>query len=638
MFTGKYRNQFVRALKFLLLCTSAVFAFRIILFGLISASFSDADFMVFFSKSIIYDFIFLTCVFVITFCFILIFKKKIRLFEAFLFASFALVYVFYAGYYSVFEKYFQISALGEGLSTYSNEIVNSAFHEIGIGVYLSLILFILMFTVYCFTIKRIKRMLYSLALYFILPLVFFGITFGLVSAPKENLFENPDYGTVSKNPVFFLASSIMTKPEEESFSQNDSKGELFLNSESITEPGIVPDLKIHRKKYNIIFYFFESTAQNYIGMKVDGKPVMPVWDKLSQNSISFNRHYAHYPLSVNALYNVFTSAYNPLKKMWIPMHDAKIPYKSATEIFKENGYRTALLHSGDLRNFNHIGYLKERKIDLILDIKTLKPGKYKVITPYSLDDRVMIKPLVDFAKKEKDKPFFAAVFPLLPHHPYTFPFKEFYLYSESDIAKASGKKEKTWMQYVNSLHFSDYCLGELIDSLDKDGLLEDTIIFIFADHGEAFYQHSGNYLHAIHVYDENVHVPFMIYGKNIFKRRIEYPGVSSHVDILPTALDFAGIKPEENFQGISLISKHKKRMAFSYTDWDEIKRSVRDGKWKFIISDNGKEELYDVEADAAEKKNMALEFPEICGKYREFLKNAGQHQREYYKTRKFKSL
>ncbi|HOH38463.1 MAG TPA: hypothetical protein PLV17_12710, partial [Spirochaetota bacterium] len=87
-----------------------------------------------------------------------------------------------------------------------------------------------------------------------------------------------------------------------------------------------------------------------------------------------------------------------------------------------------------------------------------------------------------------------------------------------------------------------------------------------------------------------------------------------------------------------LISKHKKRMAFSYTDWDEIKRSVRDGKWKFIISDNGKEELYDVEADAAEKKNMALEFPEICGKYREFLKNAGQHQREYYKTRKFKSL
>ncbi|HQE58327.1 MAG TPA: hypothetical protein PLA54_03935, partial [Spirochaetota bacterium] len=129
MFAGKYRNQFVRASKFLLLCASAVFAFRIILFGLISASFSDADFAVYFSKSILYDLVFLACVFIITFSFMLVFKKKIRLFEAFLFIPFSLVFVFYAGYYSVFEKYFQISALGEGLSTYSNEIMNSALHE-----------------------------------------------------------------------------------------------------------------------------------------------------------------------------------------------------------------------------------------------------------------------------------------------------------------------------------------------------------------------------------------------------------------------------------------------------------------------------------------------------------------------------
>ena len=74
MFIGKYRNQFVRASKFLLLCASAVFAFRIILFGLISASYSDADFAVYFSKSIIYDLIFLICVFIITFSFMLIFK------------------------------------------------------------------------------------------------------------------------------------------------------------------------------------------------------------------------------------------------------------------------------------------------------------------------------------------------------------------------------------------------------------------------------------------------------------------------------------------------------------------------------------------------------------------------------------
>ncbi|MBP8084293.1 MAG: sulfatase-like hydrolase/transferase [Spirochaetes bacterium] len=637
MFTGKYLHHSARALKFVLLCASAVFAFRIILFGLISSSYSDADIVVYFIKSIPYDLLFLSCLFILSFSYLLIFGRQIRIFEAVLFIPLALIFVFYAGYYSVFEKYFQVSALGEGLSTYSNEIINSAFHEIGAGVYISLFLFTAMFALYFFTVKYIKRILHSLLLYFILPLLFFGITFSIISAPKDNLFENPDYSSVSKNPVFFLFSSMLIKPAEETIISNDSKGELYLNTDSINDPGIVPDLKIPKKKYNIIFYFFESTSQKYTDLKVNGKPVMPVWERLSQNSINFTRHYAHYPLSVNALYNVFSSTYNPLKKMWIPMHDAKIPYKSATEIFKENGYRTALLHSGDLRNFNHIGYLKERKIDLILDIKTLKPGKYKVITPYSLDDRVMIKPLVDFANKEKDKPFFAALFPLLPHHPYTFPFKEYFLYSETEIAKAPGKKEKTWMQYINSLHFSDQCLGELIDSLDKNGLLENTLIFVFADHGEAFYQHPGNYLHAIHVYDENVHVPFIIYGKNIIKRKIDYPSVSSHVDILPTALDLAGIKPEEYFQGTSLIAKHSKRMAFSYTDWDEIKRSVRDGKWKYILSDAGKEELYDTDSDAGENKNLAAEFPELTVKFKDFLINAAQHQREFYKSRKYKN-
>ena len=45
----------------------------------------------------------------------------------------------------------------------------------------------------------------------------------------------------------------------------------------------------------------------------------------------------------------------------------------------------------------------------------------------------------------------------------------------------------------------------------------------------------------------------------------------------------------------------------------------------------------DIDADALEKNNIAADFPEICGKYRDYLKKAGQHQLEYYKTRKFKN-
>lgn len=624
------KEKLLKTINFILTLSPAVIIFRF--FVISKSTLSAAVISGYIPKAIAYDVLFLVMIGIIHF-FLSGISKKLRIAaEIVIFALLTILYSFYAGYFSVFESYFSLSSLGEGLSTYSNEIINSALHEIDLFVYVFALIFSIVFLLYFILSFRIKKIIVHFLLFTVFP--FFAALIFLIKSSYANT------GTFSEslrppyqNPFFFL---VIGKEEVNPTSiRLSERGEKYLNTDSLLTNEIIPSLKIPKKKYNIIFYFFESTSQKYWGMEVNSKKVTPVWEKLSQNSIYFPNHYAHYPLSVNALYNVLSSEYNPEGKMWIPMHDPEIPIPSISEIFKNNGYKTALFHSGDLKNFNHINYLKKRKIDLILDIKTLNPGKYKIITPYSLDDRVMIEPLIDFIQKDPAKPFFAALFPVLPHHPYTYPFKEFYLYSEDEIGKNPDRKARTWMRYVNSLYFSDYCLGKLVQELDSKGLLENTLLFIFADHGEAFYQHPGNYLHAIDIYDENVRVPFIIYGKNIFRSRITYPSVSRHIDITPTALDFAGIKPHQDYQGVSLISQHKKQMAFSYTDWDKTRRSVRDGKWKLIQTDK-KFELYDIENDPEEKTNLAAIYPDKLLVYSEFLKKAEAHQYEFYKSRNYK--
>jgi arylsulfatase A-like enzyme len=53
--------------------------------------------------------------------------------------------------------------------------------------------------------------------------------------------------------------------------------------------------------------------------------------------------------------------------------------------------------------------------------------------------------------------------------------------------------------------------------------LDDTLLCIFADHGEAFYQHAGNYLHALQLYEENVAIPFIIYNRKLFAEKESLP-------------------------------------------------------------------------------------------------------------------
>jgi arylsulfatase A-like enzyme len=555
-------------------------------------------------------------------------------------ALIAFGYLFTLGYFHIFEKPADASMFGSGLGTFWKEILNSTLHEIRgrtissvAAASAALIIFYLSLTFFRSRyVHAAAALLLPLAALMIPPVHYTdakgrmvpaqeldAVTRALYPNPVMNIIRAPFSGR-KEMPL----QPIPSPPETADGSADDSS---LL---SLYNPGEIPAVKMPRRRYNIIFYFFESTSEPYIGTIVKGKSVTPVWDRLMNNSVIFKKHYAGYPLSVNALFNVFSSGPTPIKKKWVPMHNPEFKVKAVTEVFKENGYRTAVLHSGDLNNFEHKRYLKNRGVDLMLDMKNIDRQKYKMITPYSLDDRVMFKPALDFMVKD-EAPFFVSFFPVLPHHPYTFPYEEFYIYSAAEISAEPSAKRKAWMRYINSLHFSDYCLGELYSAMETAGLLENTLLFVFADHGEAFYRHPGNYLHSLYLYDDNVRVPFIVHNPSLFPGKIIYPGISSHVDIAPTALSVAGIVPPAEYTGAPLLARHRSRAAYFHTDWDTDYSGMRDGKWKYIMrADTGAGQLFDMEADPGETANRAAEFPEIAADLKKRVEGNRAAAEKYY--------
>lgn len=99
---------------------------------------------------------------------------------------------------------------------------------------------------------------------------------------------------------------------------------------------------------------------------------------------------------------------------------------------------------------------------------------------------------------------------------------------------------------------ADESIGMIADSLQAWGRLEESMIVVFADHGEEFLEH-GSIDHGQTVYEEVLRVPLVIFCPSLIDRPVRVPGQVGLIDLGPTMLDALGFEPEEHFEGRSLM-------------------------------------------------------------------------------------
>ena len=176
----------------------------------------------------------------------------------------------------------------------------------------------------------------------------------------------------------------------------------------------------------------------------------------------------------------------------------------------------------------------------------------------------------DWLDEHKDEKFFLWVHLYDPHFPYTppSPYKD----EIPDIGKhrppqyhslTSWRKGSSHHSYglrrhiVNlydaEIRFSDAVAGQVLDKLDELGLAGDTLVILVSDHGEEFFDH-GSMEHGHTVYEEVLHVPFIVRLPGRIPEGERVSEQISLIDLFPTLLDFTGASVEPKlYRGESLM-------------------------------------------------------------------------------------
>lgn len=193
-------------------------------------------------------------------------------------------------------------------------------------------------------------------------------------------------------------------------------------------------------------------------------------------------------------------------------------------------------------------------------------------------------------------------------------------------------------QYDGEIRYTDDHLAKLLAELDREGLLENTVLFLTADHGESFLEH-GVWTHGTSLYEEQTRVPLLMVlpDERSAGLRIEEPVQT--IDLYPTVLELLGLEIPAQVHGRSLLGALEGeadplRPVFSEARMNQRKQAssrgqlvaVRRGGWKLIYNrTNRKIELYHLKEDPAETRNLVEREPERA---RELLRLISAYDRE----------
>lgn len=356
-----------------------------------------------------------------------------------------------------------------------------------------------------------------------------------------------------------------------------------------------------RKKMNVLLIAIDTMRAKHAGFNGYSRNTTPNLDAVAKDAWVFRNAYSAYPTSNFAYATVFNSLYprstitysNALAKGWTLPADF-----SMAGTFSKNGWISigvTAFNKQASREPKTFGPLADG-----FDIYRPSDGGSRADAPE------ITKVALDELKKETRRPWLMWVHYMEPHAPYL-------RWDAHDFGNDSIDA------YDSEIAYTDKEIGVLFDGLRKSGEFDNTIVVLFADHGEEFDEHGGRY-HNTTVYEEQVRVPLFIRVPGLKGRAIETS--VGLVDVAPTMFQLVGAKDPYRRQGKSLLplmldeKREEPGVVYSELFGIDSGRHVRDqrmvveGKTKLIhrVQQNVYE-LYDLATDPGEKKSVLGSHP-----------------------------
>jgi arylsulfatase A-like enzyme/tetratricopeptide (TPR) repeat protein len=362
-------------------------------------------------------------------------------------------------------------------------------------------------------------------------------------------------------------------------------------------------------KPNIIVFTLDTLRADALGVYGQKLNSSPNIDALANAGYRFARAYTVTPLTIPAHSSLWTS-------MWPPRHgvqdngDFFLDEGATTlaERLQDAGYQTMASVGAEVTS-HHWGFAQgfDAYFDDLGTSRGEEKNRWRVERPAT---EVVADAMGWFQQdRTKDKPFFAWLHLFDIHHPYRPP--------EPFKSQFEGRP------YLGEIAWTDSQVQTFLNQIDALGELENTWIFILADHGEGRGSH-GEMLHGSLLYNSTTRIPFIVIPpkRDGGGKKISFP--VSIVDVYPTALKLAGMDVPEDLDGLDLtpwlqpnsVEELKGRevyveslYAYRHYGWAPQKAYVTDG---FKLIDSTTPELYTA-WDLPEKTNLASKQTDTLG-------------------------
>ena len=371
---------------------------------------------------------------------------------------------------------------------------------------------------------------------------------------------------------------------------------------------------------NIMVMTLDTTRADHIGIYGSQEVSTPNIDHLAANGIYFKNCYAPVPLTLPSHCSLFTGQYpighNVRNNGRYALQKDEL---TMAEFFKKKGYHNfAVIASYVL--------LSKFGLNQGFDIYEDSLNSKKMLLDFYAEipaDQVYEKFKKWFSnhmKRKNKKKFFAWVHFFDPHAPYEPP---------STFAK---KEDKLIDRYRGEISYMDTYIGKIISDLKTEDILDETLIVIVGDHGEAFGEHT-EYGHGVFCYEEVLRVPLIFFNKRFFKGEQVVDNRVSLVDIFPTIIELYGEGVPGEVQGESFAhllrgeseNKDEERVIYfesmygrEENNWAPL-TGIIDHQYKYCALPQP--ELYDLYDDPTEKANIYKKKHKVSRRCDEKLKD-----------------
>lgn len=373
---------------------------------------------------------------------------------------------------------------------------------------------------------------------------------------------------------------------------------------------------VHARPPNVVIVLLDDLGWGDLGC-YGGAAKTPAIDSLALGGLRFTDFSAAQASCTPSRAGLLTGCYpnriglthplSPLEKIGLAPEEETLP-----ELLKEQGYATALIgkwHLGVRPGHSPLDHGFDEYLGLLVsndywpvdyDGKPLEPGQPRSHWPFqrlvdgrapgaelrTLDDQskvneLLVRRSVDFVERHAHEPFFLVLATPMPHVPLApgAPFR----------GRSGGGL------YGDVLLELDASVGRVVETLERHGLREDTLIVVTSDNGP--WLNLGDHAGSAgglregkgSVWEGGLRVPCIVSWPGVVPAGTEYAGHCTNLDLLPTIAGFAGARaPKAKSDGVSFRSvfegdlSARPRAEFLCFEGNAL-QAVRRGRWKLQL-------------------------------------------------------